>query len=386
MTQFIITNPQTCIGCRACEVACVFTYHHGKHPDMREQFEPRIKVHKVTQGRKKIYTALACRQCENAPCVKTCPSSALKQSHEKVFLDKSRCIGCKACVVACPFGAIRMVDESINNVIEGVAIDGIVAHKCDLCEGRANSPACANACPTNSIKLTTMDIIATEREIKQRQMAFSHTLDQKIVRQKIVGDGITSSNEETPLSRLVTIKREDQSKKSLSERKNSYKEIYCGFTQTQTEQQASRCLSCGTHSICEWTCPLHNRIPHWLKLVKEGRVIEAAELSNSTNSLPEITGRVCPQDRLCEGSCTLKNEQDAVTIGNIERYITETAFSLGWRPDVSHIKATSKKVAIIGAGPAGLACADLLIRQGIKAVVFDRHPEIGGMQIGRAHV
>ncbi len=102
-------------------------------------------------------------------------------------------------------------------------------------------------------------------------------------------------------------------------------------------------------------------------------------LSHQTNCLPEITGRVCPQDRLCEGACTLRDEHGAVTIGNIERYISDRALAQGWRPDLSRVVDSGKKVAIIGAGPAGLACADRLIRNGVQPVVFDRHPEIGGL-------
>ncbi|XKM14051.1 formate-dependent uric acid utilization protein AegA [Orbaceae bacterium ac157xtp] len=379
MTQFIIANPQTCVGCHACEVACVITYHQGEHPNIREQFQPRIRVQKISQGRKKVYTALACRQCENAPCVRSCPSSALKQGEEKVYLDKSLCIGCKACVVACPFGAIRMVDESIEGVLGVGNVEGVfnksVAHKCDLCEGRRASPACQDACPTGSIKLVSLNTLHEQRVQKQKQTAFGTTQDRTIVSKQIS----PFTSEETPFTKLISIPRLDPSKKSMDERLNTYNEIYHGFTKEQTELQSSRCFSCGPNSICEWTCPLHNRIPHWIKLVKQGKVIKAAKLSNSTNSLPEITGRVCPQDRLCEGSCTLKNESDAVTIGNIERYVTETALQMGWRPDLSHVQPTGKRVAVIGAGPAGLACADVLVRNGIKPVVFDRHPEIGGM-------
>ena len=125
--------------------------------------------------------------------------------------------------------------------------------------------------------------------------------------------------------------------------------------------------------------PVHNYIPQWLKLANEGRFIEAAELSHQTNSLPEVCGRVCPQDRLCEGSCTLNDDFGAVTIGNIEKYITDKAFEMGWKPDMSQVEWTDKKVAIIGAGPAGLAAADILVRNGVKPVVFDRYPEIGGL-------
>ena len=107
--------------------------------------------------------------------------------------------------------------------------------------------------------------------------------------------------------------------------------------------------------------------------------MEAAELSHQTNSLPEVCGRVCPQDRLCEGACTLNDGFGAVTIGNVEKYITDTAFAMGWRPDLSQRTWTDKKVAIVGAGPAGLAAADILVRNGVKAVVFDKYPEIGGL-------
>jgi glutamate synthase (NADPH/NADH) small chain len=124
---------------------------------------------------------------------------------------------------------------------------------------------------------------------------------------------------------------------------------------------------------------VHNYIPDWLKLVAEGNLFEAAELCHQTNTLPEVCGRVCPQDRLCEGACTLNDGFGAVTIGSTEKYITDTALTMGWRPDLSERVWTDKKVAIIGAGPAGLGCADVLVRAGVKPVVFDRYPEIGGL-------
>ncbi|MGB1271957.1 MAG: FAD-dependent oxidoreductase, partial [Endozoicomonas sp.] len=139
-----------------------------------------------------------------------------------------------------------------------------------------------------------------------------------------------------------------------------------------------RCLACG-NPYCEWKCPVHNYIPDWLKLVSEGHLFEAAELSHQTNTLPEVCGRVCPQDRLCEGACTLNDGFGAVTIGSTEKYITDTALALGWRPDMSEVVWTDKKVAVIGAGPAGLGCADVLVRNGVTPVVFDKNPEIGGL-------
>ncbi|MGK2946260.1 MAG: glutamate synthase small subunit [Candidatus Malihini olakiniferum] len=177
---------------------------------------------------------------------------------------------------------------------------------------------------------------------------------------------------------FMDLQRVDPPKKPLKIRKIEFVEIYEPFSESQSMAQADRCIACG-NPYCEWKCPLHNYIPNWLKLANEGRIIEAAELSHQTNSLPEVCGRVCPQDRLCEGACTLNMEFGAVTIGNIERYINDKAIEMGWKPNLSHVKPTGKRVAIVGAGPAGLACADVLARSGVQAVVFDRHPEIGGL-------
>jgi glutamate synthase (NADPH/NADH) small chain len=177
---------------------------------------------------------------------------------------------------------------------------------------------------------------------------------------------------------FVDVERIDPPKKPILLRKEEFAEIYQPLTQSQTEGQADRCLDCG-NPYCEWKCPVHNFIPQWLALANEGKIIEAAELSHKTNSLPEVCGRVCPQDRLCEGACTLNDDFGAVTIGSIEKYITDTAFKMGWRPDMSGVVKTNKKVAIVGAGPAGLACADILVRNGVKPVVYDKYPEIGGL-------
>ena len=177
---------------------------------------------------------------------------------------------------------------------------------------------------------------------------------------------------------FLQVDRKDPDKKETAVRIKEYKEIYEIFDHDRTAEQADRCLDCG-NPYCEWRCPVHNYIPHWLRLAKEGKIIEAAELSHRTNSLPEICGRVCPQDRLCEGACTLQSDFGAVTIGSVERYITDTAFEQGWKPDLSRVQDTGKNVAVIGAGPAGLACADVLVRHGVKPVVYDSHPEIGGL-------
>ncbi len=177
---------------------------------------------------------------------------------------------------------------------------------------------------------------------------------------------------------FLEVGRFDPAKKSIEERKVSFVEIYEEYNQVQVSNQAHRCLDCG-NPYCEWKCPVHNFIPDWLKLVNEGNIIEAAELCHSTNSLPEVCGRVCPQDRLCEGACTLNDGFGAVTIGSTEKYITEKAFEMGWKPDMSYRTWTNKKVAIIGAGPAGIACADVLTRSGVHSHVYDKNEEIGGL-------
>ena len=185
---------------------------------------------------------------------------------------------------------------------------------------------------------------------------------------------------------FMNIARQNGAKTPAEVRRVEFKEIYAPMDAAQAGEQAGRCLECG-NPYCEWKCPVHNYIPNWLKLVNEGKLLEAAELSHQTNSLPEVCGRVCPQDRLCEGACTLNSDGfgdavggfGAVTIGDIEKYISEEAFKLGWRPDMSQVVPTTKRVAIIGAGPAGLGCADILVRNGVTPVVFDRYEEIGGL-------
>src|SRR5215472_13094154 len=157
---------------------------------------------------------------------------------------------------------------------------------------------------------------------------------------------------------FLDIPRAEPAKAPVEERLGNFHEIYAHFDAVGAAQQAGRCLACG-NPFCEWKCPVHNYIPNWLKLIEEGNLFEAAELSHKTNSLPEVCGRICPQDRLCEGACTLNDGLGAVTIGAIEKYITDEA--------------------LIGAGPAGLACADVLVRNGVRPIVFERHERIGGL-------
>ena len=177
---------------------------------------------------------------------------------------------------------------------------------------------------------------------------------------------------------FLDVPRQDPSKTEAVVRLQDFREIYGHYAAEQAAEQSARCLDCG-NPYCEWKCPVHNYIPNWLKLVAEGNLFQAAELSHQTNSLPEICGRICPQDRLCEGACTLNDGFGAVTIGSVEKYISDEAFKQGWRPDLSDVVETGKRVAIVGAGPAGLGAADVLARNGVKPIVYDKYPKIGGL-------
>jgi glutamate synthase (NADPH) small chain len=177
---------------------------------------------------------------------------------------------------------------------------------------------------------------------------------------------------------FLDIPRRDPDKLAMEVRTTGFSEIYSQYSAEAAAQQAGRCISCG-NPFCEWKCPVHNYIPNWLSLINDGKLFEAAELSHQTNSLPEMCGRICPQDRLCEGACTLNDGIGAVSIGAIEKYITDEALKQGWKPDMSNVVRTGKRVAIVGAGPAGLSCADVLVRNGVMPVVFDRYAKIGGL-------
>jgi glutamate synthase (NADPH/NADH) small chain len=184
----------------------------------------------------------------------------------------------------------------------------------------------------------------------------------------VIGDNLSFLKQDRQLAskRTATIRIED------------FSEIYQNKKGADLVIQADRCLDCG-NPYCEWKCPIHNYIPNWLELVANQQFDKAAALMHQTNPLPEICGRVCPQDRLCEQACTLNTGLGAVTIGEIEKNIADYALDNNWRPDLSRVKATGKKVAIIGAGPAGIACAELLARNGVKSTVYDKYPEIGGL-------
>ena len=169
-------------------------------------------------------------------------------------------------------------------------------------------------------------------------------------------------------------------KRSINERAADFEEIYKKFDVQSAKAQSSRCSQCGI-PFCSIHCPLSNNIPDWLKLTAEGRLEEAYEISSATNTFPEICGRICPQDRLCEGNCVIEKGFDSVTIGAVERYITDTAFEKGWVKPITCMQELAFSVGIIGAGPAGLAAAEALRRQGYQVTVYDRHDRVGGLLI-----
>jgi len=164
------------------------------------------------------------------------------------------------------------------------------------------------------------------------------------------------------------------------ERKHDFKEIYANFDPAAAALQASRCSQCGV-PFCQIHCPLQNNIPDWLKLTAEGRLEEAYAMSSATNTFPEICGRICPQDRLCEGNCVIEKGFKSVTIGAVEKYITETAFAEGWVKPIKIKRESGVSIGIIGAGPAGLAAADMLRRYGHAVYVYDRYDRVGGLMM-----
>ncbi|MFV0492060.1 MAG: NAD(P)-dependent oxidoreductase [Pseudorhodobacter sp.] len=179
--------------------------------------------------------------------------------------------------------------------------------------------------------------------------------------------------------RFVNVGREMPEKRPPSLRAQDYHEIYRDFAAEKAAEQASRCSQCGV-PFCQSHCPLHNNIPDWLRLTAEGRLQEAYELSQHTNTFPEICGRICPQDRLCEGNCVIEQAgHGTVTIGAIEKYLTDTAWEEGWVKPVKPISERTESVGIIGAGPGGLAAADVLRRQGVQVTVYDRYDRAGGL-------
>ena len=179
--------------------------------------------------------------------------------------------------------------------------------------------------------------------------------------------------------KFVTLNREMPTKRSADTRREDFNEIYAEFAAAKAEEQASRCSQCGV-PYCQAHCPLHNNIPDWLRLTAEGRLQEAYEISQATNTFPEICGRICPQDRLCEGNCVIEQSgHGTVTIGSVEKYITDTAWEEGWVKPIVPATERGDSVGIIGAGPGGLAAADVLRRQGVQVTVYDRYDRAGGL-------
>ena len=181
--------------------------------------------------------------------------------------------------------------------------------------------------------------------------------------------------------KFVDIDKENPSKREVITRKEDFNEIYKEFINAKAKEQSSRCSQCGV-PFCQVHCPLGNNIPDWLKLTAEGRLLEAYELSQSTNNMPEVCGRICPQDRLCEGNCVIEQSgHGTVTIGSIEKYITENAWEKGWIKPIKIKKEKKQSVGIVGAGPAGLAAAEELRKIGYKVNIYDRYDRPGGLLI-----
>ncbi|WP_304619466.1 NAD(P)-dependent oxidoreductase [Paracoccus sediminilitoris] len=178
---------------------------------------------------------------------------------------------------------------------------------------------------------------------------------------------------------FTTTPREMPEKRSASERSEDFHEIYREFADAKATEQSSRCSQCGV-PYCQSHCPLHNNIPDWLRLTAEGRLLEAYQVSQATNTFPEICGRICPQDRLCEGNCVIEQSgHGTVTIGAVEKYITDTAWENGWVQPFTPDQERAESVGIIGAGPGGLAAADMLRRQGFQVTIYDRYDRAGGL-------
>lgn len=179
---------------------------------------------------------------------------------------------------------------------------------------------------------------------------------------------------------FIDVEKDMPEKRGAEARSQDFDEIYAAFSAEKAKEQASRCSQCGV-PFCQTNCPLHNNIPDWLMLTAEGRMEEAWEVSSQTNSFPEICGRICPQDRLCEGNCVIEKGFDSVTIGSVEKHITETAFENGWVKPPLPLEERSETIGIIGAGPAGLAAADHLRRRGYQIEIYDRYDRVGGLLI-----
>ena len=181
--------------------------------------------------------------------------------------------------------------------------------------------------------------------------------------------------------KFINVGQQTPPKREVLTRKDDFNEIYSEYIHEKAAEQSSRCSQCGV-PFCQIHCPLSNNIPDWLKLTAEGRLQEAYELAQSTNNMPEVCGRICPQDRLCEGNCVIEQSgHGTVTIGSVEKYITENAWNKGWIKPIKVRNEKKQSVGIIGAGPAGLACAEQLRKQGYQITIYDRYDRSGGLLI-----
>ena len=181
--------------------------------------------------------------------------------------------------------------------------------------------------------------------------------------------------------KFVSVPRRTPEKREAGERTGDFHEIYADFIDAKASEQAARCSQCGI-PFCQTHCPLHNNIPDWLRMTAEGRLREAHELSAATSALPEICGRICPQDRLCEGSCTIEQSgHGTVTIGAVERYINDKAWEEGWIEPIRPPRERPQSIGVIGAGPAGMAAADWLRQRGYQVTIYDRYDRVGGLLV-----
>ena len=256
-----------------------------------------------------------------------------------VKLDAAKCNDCRRCEQVCDMGIPVWMQGKTYGRITGI----------EDCMGCAR---CVVSCPTDALEIRDVRNLFKPDLVQNA----SHLLKR-------------APQSDSP--------RREPAARSVAERRTDFKEIYVESTVAQIVEQAERCLDCGVPG-CRNACPLANRIPDWLQAAARGDVIAAAEIAQATNPLPEICGRLCPQQRLCEGGCTLAADGKAVTIGAIERGITDLALAQGWRPAAS-VRSRAESVAVIGAGPAGLGCAERLARAGLAVTVYDREPRIGGL-------
>ena len=253
MNRFIMANSQQCLGCHACEVACVLAHNEEQHVLSQRHYQPRITVIRHQHQR----SAVTCHHCEDAPCARSCPNGAISHVNDSVQVNQQKCIGCKSCVVACPFGTMQIV-------LTPVANDQVkaTAHKCDLCQGREKGPACVENCPADALQLVTEGSLT--RLAKARRLRTARQENQP-------WHADATATAFPAMSKIeqmhATPARGEPDKLAIDARKVSFDEIYLPFRTAQAEREASRCLKCGEHSICEWTCPLHNHIPQWIELV-----------------------------------------------------------------------------------------------------------------------